>query len=215
MSLKPPGVRGSLRNVSVGTLAIPDSVVDHFEEVLYEDQSLTLSDKYGGDTGSFQRQTSTVNQGTYALEITSGGVINDADPNQTIAEDTEYRFDILTTDGTSWPILHLMVSTENNSTQGYGIQLRPSENDARLVEFSSGFNALATTGSGSLSASAWYRCFFEKQSDDTINFGILSDDNNNKLTGSYTDSSDLFSSGGVGMSINGSSTGYWDDIGSV
>jgi len=194
---------------------IPDTVVDHFEESLYEDQNLSLSDRYGGDTGSFQRQTSTVNEGSYALEMTAGGVINDAGPNQTIVEDTEYRFDLLTTDGSNWPVQHLMIGTEDNSTQGYGIQLRPSENDARLAEFSSGFNALATTSSGSVSASTWYRCFFEKQSDNTINFGILSDDNTNKLSGSYTDSSDLFSSGGVGMSISGSATGYWDNIRSV
>jgi len=51
--------------------AIPDSVVDDFEEQQYEDKNNTLSDYYAGDLSKYARQTSVVQNGSYALEITS------------------------------------------------------------------------------------------------------------------------------------------------
>ena len=72
MGLKEPGLRGSLRNVSVGIDAIPDSVVDNFNQILYEDRDKTLSDFYTGDLSNFIRVTSPTIDGTHSLEESSG-----------------------------------------------------------------------------------------------------------------------------------------------
>lgn len=72
MSLKEAGIRGSLRNVSVGTLATPDGTVDNFEEILYEDKSNTLSDYYNGSLSNYERGQTTVDEGSYALSSTGG-----------------------------------------------------------------------------------------------------------------------------------------------
>ena len=67
MGLKESGLRGSLRNVSVGIDAILDSVVDNFET-----GDIT---RYSGDTGDFSVSESNVVEGTFALEgdAPSGG----------------------------------------------------------------------------------------------------------------------------------------------
>lgn len=58
---------------------IPDSVIDHFEESLYEDQEKTLNDYYTGDTSVISRNKDTpVAQGNYSLKKSNsntGGVI--------------------------------------------------------------------------------------------------------------------------------------------
>jgi len=63
------------------TSAIPDSVVDNFETVVYEghpDGSRSLTDYYSGDTGSASRvnATSTAQEGDYYLELESGPTSN-------------------------------------------------------------------------------------------------------------------------------------------
>ena len=52
---------------------IPDSVVDNFEEALYEDKGNTLSNYYGGDLSQATRQQTTVFEGSYALEFAASG----------------------------------------------------------------------------------------------------------------------------------------------
>jgi len=73
MGFKEAGLRGSLRNVSVGASVIPDSVVDNYEQVLYEDQDKTLSDYYNEDLSAATRQTSTVLKGDFTLELSVPG----------------------------------------------------------------------------------------------------------------------------------------------
>ena len=60
------GLKGSLRNVSTGVIAIPDSVIDQFEQY---NGGLSLSDNYPNTTASsvFSITTDTVFQGDQAL----------------------------------------------------------------------------------------------------------------------------------------------------
>jgi len=65
-SFNNPGVTADLPSN-----AIPDSVIDNFEDYPdgpYDENGETLSDFYGGDLASFDRQTGTVFEGTHALE---------------------------------------------------------------------------------------------------------------------------------------------------
>ena len=69
MGLKEPGLRGSLRNVSVSIDAIPDNVVDNFEDApegVYEDGE-DISDYYSGGTSDWSRTTTDAIEGELSL----------------------------------------------------------------------------------------------------------------------------------------------------
>jgi len=55
------------KELSIKVTDVPDSVVDNFEEILYEDAGKTLSDYYDDDTNEFARIQSNVIEGGYAL----------------------------------------------------------------------------------------------------------------------------------------------------
>ena len=57
---------------AVARSAIPGSVIDNFNEILYEDQNKTLSDYYSGDLSNYERVTSPTIDGTHSLEESSG-----------------------------------------------------------------------------------------------------------------------------------------------
>ena len=63
---------GGLRNLSsIEFSAIPDGLVDNFEELLYEDEGKTISDRYAGNTAQYERNTdSPVIRGDYSLKHT-------------------------------------------------------------------------------------------------------------------------------------------------
>ena len=75
MGLKESGLRGSLRSVSTGVIAIPDSVVDNFEDADADppgpyESGQTLSDFYS-ITGSFARNDSNPIKDGHSLERTA------------------------------------------------------------------------------------------------------------------------------------------------
>lgn len=86
MTLEPIGDIATV-SLSEGA-AIPDSVIDHFEESLYEDQNLTLSDRYTGNVSAFSRQKTTVKEGSYAL-----GTPDDTNKYVIVGTDTYGQFD--------------------------------------------------------------------------------------------------------------------------
>ena len=78
MGLKESGLRGSLRNVSVGIDAIPDAVVDNFEDAPdgpYGSEE-TIADYYSGDVAAYVRSTSDVVEGSRALAYDGGASAN-------------------------------------------------------------------------------------------------------------------------------------------
>ena len=84
MGLKESGLRGSLRNVSVGIDAIPDGVVDNFEDADSDpagpyEEGETLDTYYTDVDGSFNRTTTDVIEGDKAVEGngTADGLISE------------------------------------------------------------------------------------------------------------------------------------------
>lgn len=73
----PLGAHRSALLSSAAPTAIPDSVIDHFEAALYEEQTLTLSDYYNGDLGVYARQQTTLLSGDWTLEASSLSGEND------------------------------------------------------------------------------------------------------------------------------------------
>ena len=73
MGLKESGLRGSLRNVSVGIDAIPDSVVSRWQFNDDSDTSIAI-DSEGANDGDITGATYTTNaiEGSHALEYTDG-----------------------------------------------------------------------------------------------------------------------------------------------
>jgi len=72
------------------------TVIDNFNDPLYDNQSLTLSDFYTGDLAQYNRQTSTVFEGSAALAgDTSGGretIVGDGNLNSTLSQGETAEF---------------------------------------------------------------------------------------------------------------------------
>ena len=160
MGLKESGLRGSLRNVSVGIDAIPDSVVDNFEDFPdgpYESGD-SLSDFYSGDLGVFSRTTSDVpGDGDYALDEDGSGnvaiISEEGDGLPRYPEKGEIFSVLMRNNGSnSVPYFGWATTGTENSSDGYGIktvndEIRFIKNDGdepgdgeRLVEDSTGDN---------------------------------------------------------------------------
>lgn len=220
MGLKSGGVRGSLRNVSV---SIPNSVVDHFEESLYEDQNNTLTDYYGGDTGQFTRQQTTVQEGSYALEVTTPDMsfygIADADaPNNPPVQGDTFRCWVRHSGLDSGDVsdyIRILFATQSGTVLPQGNLVRVSGDDTLVLEVrdSQGVTNLASE-SVSVSADTWYEIEVEWLADGSITCSLY--DSGGTQIGSGISATDTtHTSGGVGFAINSNSnsgrTAYWDN----
>ena len=191
MGLKEPGLRGSLRNVSVGIGAIPDNVVDNFEDGnadpagVYESED-TIADFYSGDTSGYARTTTEVIEGGNALEYTgdvNGGFIA-SEPNNGLNRypaKGEIISGLLRDTSTDHvPQFIIGAEVSEGDVSGYGIQIRPDESRLRIARYvdSSEDAVLAETTSASLNFDEWYDCEVEwhdgsgSESDNEIVFTV-------------------------------------------
>ena len=146
-------------------LAIPDNVVDNFEDAggdpagFYEDGE-TLSDYYSGDTGDFQRFSTDDAEGDTAVERTSqgenwilstpgDGLNRYAVAGETVAwlgyDPSGQQF--------AGPVF---LGANPNSLDGYSFVIRGGDG-LRIERFDGGFGT-AYTNSASVSADVWYWC---------------------------------------------------------
>jgi len=191
--------------------AIPEGVVDNFEEVIYEDQNRTLSDIYDGDLTDATRQQSTVQSGSYALEVTNGAEIASTSglPNYPSA-------------GDSFDVRFYIVGNEFHRI-GFGVQNATSTwiDDAItiLFDFRSGQPDIKTTvrqggstvtdGDGTADqnpSDQWCRANVSWTSSD---FTVELFDSGGSSIDSVTVSDSTYSSGGIGF--GGAATAYFDE----
>ena len=207
MGLKESGLRGSLRNVSVGIDAIPDIVL------LPETNDLN---NFSGDTGEFSIQDS-VNFGTGDLTLQGNSVSgDDKEINSTSGLDTypsvNQKLSVLTqmdSDGRS--ITRFGVQDSSNH---YGLFIDPNGN-FRILKNGS---ALASNDGQSISGDTVYRkLWYWRDTEPNIEFELYleSDDpETDEPIASVTANDTEYTSGGIGFTASNSSGGatadnYW------
>ena len=138
MGLKEPGLRGSLRNVSVGIDAIPDSVVDDFE-------TGDIS-RYSGDAESFAADDDSF-IGDFALEFEAdkdnNAILSD-EPVDGFIPTVGRRFSFYARDesdgaDSAGPTLLFCIDDGDiDNFSGYGVTWFGNESGPRIVKFDSG-----------------------------------------------------------------------------
>lgn len=188
-------------------IAIPDSVVEHFEESLYEDQNKTLSDYYSGDVGSFTRQTSTVYGGTYALETTS---------SNSEMYTTEDRLSI----GTTYEIAYRPTATGGShfkffyegTDSWYSIQFRQAGGGGSQVVnlLDAGSNLDSWNFGDDSYFGVWNRFEITVESDDSITVDMF--DNSDTLVQTLTGTGAGYSTGGFAFDSYNGQTPLYDEL---
>ena len=212
MGLKESGLRGSLRNVSVGIVAIPDSVVDNFE-----DGDLS---EYDGDLDAFSVQDNVVFDGEFALEKTiedgtrSIGSTDGLDNYIEVGDLFEFRhnWSVDPTDNglQSWFAFGGDVTNGDPFENSFYLQLQPRSDEVRIAKRQDDeFVTLASVSNTTWPIDSWTRVEGSWANDGTITmiYEDASGDEIASLTATDTDFQDNF---GVGYFTNSESS--TDDV---
>lgn len=193
-------VGGELRELVIPS-AIPDSVVDNFEESIYEDQDKSLSDVYNGALAEYDRNTnSPVFEGDYSLK-TGDNTINELIWSTSGLPRYPQAGEMIRSRH------HLADVTDNqNLTLCFGVQDGDNFYMARWEE-SSGQLQLFVVSNGSFSELAstaanppfqeWLRLDVDWGSDGSITVELY--DESVTLVGSISASDSSYTSGGIGF----------------
>jgi hypothetical protein len=196
--------------------AIPDSVVDNFEDILYEDAGKTLSDFYSGDLSNFERQTTTVFNGTYALRCIANGGFYEIDsfsglqnypsPGDSFElrmlldgiDDEDFRFDFGFQDKDNY----------------YSINISPNTGSYRLEKREGGSEGALDSKSMSFNANVWYKVTTSWGTSGSLST-TLEDESGNQLA-SLSANDSTFTNGGIQFKATaaGGITNdvYWDEV---
>jgi hypothetical protein len=192
--------------------AIPDSVVDNFEEILYEDQNLTLSDRYGGDLSNFERQTTTVSEGSYALESQATDAQSIAQTDRTISAPVTFEFDFYrqgTSDNFEWVLYFAQNNSSHGANSGYIIWPYRSNNVLRISRLDNGIlNGLNDT-TITYPANEWGSV--EVDHDSNGNITATAYDAGDTQLGQVSTQDTTYSSGGTGYR-SGPTVAYHDNF---
>jgi hypothetical protein len=195
--------------------AIPDSVVDNFEEALYEDKGNTLSDYYGGDLSGWSRQTGTVYEGSYALETpdSTNTFIADDGGNFEVTEGNIFSVQCYTPDSnTDFRPIAWGVQSEVNygSRSCYEIKMDTGFPAFALFKTESGSSTILTQDVGtSIPTSEWLRIGVDWATDGTLTATLYDSSGSQVTQVSATDTT--FTSGGVGYGVGGKSGEHYID----
>jgi hypothetical protein len=195
--------------------AIPDSVVDNFEEVVYEDENKTLSDYYNnGDLTSFSRQTTTVYEQSYALKNTATAAIesNSGLPNYVNKNDTvQVALNTESGERAGFSFMNSGISDGIIPTEGYWISQEQDSNLWILAERFNKSNEVKTLSTTGVNAGQWYR--IELSYDGTDLTAEIFDGNGTSLeTLTITPNNDLSSNDGIFFGSRTSGIVYYDDV---
>ena len=229
MGLKESGLRGSLRNVSVGIDAIPDSVVDNFEDndrggVYGPGDDIT--NFYSGDIDGFTRSTSITLTGSHTLRKEPGAEYITSQPGDGLNRYPE-KGDIISLfvrpDG-SRPAFYFGLEDVDN---WYGMRFRSSD-DSFWVRTMVDGELTQVQDSVSLTPQTWYEVELlwhdgeGSQPEDTIEGKLYSLNINGDVTrDSEIASAQLTESAhanqrGIGFRFTGSegsnNEAYYDDV---
>ena len=227
MGLKESGLRGSLRSVSTGVIAIPDSVVDNFEDAdsdpagIYEEGD-TLSDFYTfrDSTDDASRVSdSNIIDGSFALEFDSPSATNlSSNPgdglNRYISKGDRFSALVRSVDeevGIIWGV-------GSTSDDRYQLAVGQNNNDLRLSKSTDGNFQDLSTPNVSIESGEWYELEIEwhdgsgSESDNTIISRVFDVDQSTgergpELQSTSVSDSDHADNEGVGFTIGGGATG--------
>lgn len=191
-------------SAGLGRDAIPDSVVDNFEESLYEDQGNALSDYYSGAVQDATRQQTRVNEGSYALEITSSKarIIQDTQPSGAFSQGNTFRVDIYPDSGEdSYVSYGRENGTSASDLTAYEVQLQ-SKNDFDFIKFTNGSRTNIKTKTFDKSfTDEWITLEIQWKSDDTHNITVL--DSNGSVIESISASDSTLDGDDIGFGLAG------------
>jgi hypothetical protein len=187
--------------------AIPDGLIDNFDESIYEDKSNTLTDYYDGDTGSAQRQASVTIGGSDALEVTGGSSGGTKDtqspsgsglPNYPSAGDTFNGY--LRADGDNSQAQLFFGYQDPGNT--YLIQHSVGNSRILFLKREDGNGSVLNEDDFGPSASTWYQYRTDWQTDGTITVTVFDEQGTQQTTLTISDST--YSSGGIGFGASSS-----------
>jgi len=178
--------------------AIPDSVIDNFEETIYGDQNKTLSDIYGGDIESYSRQPTVVADGNQALEGTSSGIISSTSGlNRYPDRGTKFAYNVRATSDRFSASLIFGTQNETATPAGYSVEINWGNSAVRIgVLDGSGNINIISTGSNDYVTDEWYRVEIDWATDGTITVTVFNSTDTQVDSASATDTS--YIGGGIG-----------------
>jgi len=193
--------------------AIPDSVIDNFNDPLYDDENLTLSDYYNGDLTQYSRQTSTVFEGSAALAGDTSGaakvIVGNGSLNKTLSQGETAEFYINNGGADLRPAFLYGVQDSSN---WYGAFI-----DAQKQQISLGSDGVIenlAVESASISTSKFYRGEITWNTDDSHSFEVFDPSDGSTVAGPITATDNTHTSGTNGWYNNSSGqsqTAYYDD----
>lgn len=215
---------GRWRSLIDGAGAIPDSVVDNFEEIFYEDLGKTVDDYYGGSASITRQTSSNVLQGSYSAQIdtpdTNGYSIMSAYGSglpRYPGRGDRFRGSIYTK-GASYINLVTCLADDSGSsifdTTGYRLLYDVPNNDVSLSKLD---GTSIASGSASLSSNQYLDYEIYPKTDGTVEaaiYDVISDNvtpSSSLVTLSGTD--DTLNDNGFGIDFNsrGSNTVWYVD----
>lgn len=198
--------------------AIPDSVVDNFEESLYEDQGKTLSDYYSGDLGAFARQTSTVLEGSNSLEYSGSATSYILSGSFSASSGTTYRWDVRTESGSNSGPYGIFGNPDATTFSGYMAGINPNKDNIHIYRVDSGSFTELASASATISTSTRYINEFQWGSSGDLVYRLL-DGSETELGATSVVSDTNYTSGAIGWryyNADGvSQNAYFDHMRSV
>lgn len=202
--------------------AIPDSVVDHFEASQYEDKSATLSTFYSSILNSglsnSQRQQTTVQEGSYALQIDSAngsgqaiGSLETDGLNRYPNRGETWRQWVRTGTSGNERVFAVFGLQDYNIDNLYHAGINRPGGDLRITKWESGSSTTLDSVSQSWSDSTWYDVEIQWGIDDSIVCTVY--DAGASQVNSVSASDGTFTDGGFGWwqgIASGGDTTYHD-----
>lgn len=173
--------------------------------------------EYAGDTGSFSVQTSTVAEGSYALEGSSSGFITSHSGLQDYPRRGQtWKVNVRYHDSGAQPNIWFCVADEGSpgsAETGYYFEIDQSNGNLSMWEYDgANYNRFILVGSIGSHANEWLTVELTHNSDDSMDIALKDfDETTTYGSGSGTPSNVFRSSGGIKIRKRGTGNQYIDD----
>lgn len=199
------------------TYALAKSGVFGLQSGVYQDSLVTTLDgfedndisEYGGATGGFTTQSTTVKDGSYALATSSPGGSHLSDTGVTTNQGNTYR--VWTRFGSSSGSESFLFATqsETSTTDCYMVMLFQGGGEYRLYRYDGSYNNIASSAI-SPSTGTWYEHKIDWATDGTITCTLLDSAGSQVVQISATDTT--WTSGGIGFRGDNGPSAYFDTV---
>lgn len=179
----------------------------------YEDGDIA---EYGGDTTNFTVQSTTVAEGTYALEGTSSGFITSHSglPNYPSQGDT-WKVNLYMASSGAQPNIWWCVADEANPgtvETGYYFEIDDSNANLNLWEYDGNYNRFLRVSNIGNRVGEWLTIELTHNTDDSMDIALTSfDESTTYGSGTGTPSNVFRSAGGIKIRKRGTGNQYLDD----